>query len=145
MRRFLSNRNVSENLSRELMLDTYLFQNFTRMSKQDFEFLVQTIGHRIARTNTNMRENVPITTRLAITLRFLATGDSYRSLMYLFKVHYSTISLLVQEVCSALIEGLKDFIRGISNFMFMILFFLVVNLELAEIYKTKELHTYITI
>nr|CAI5842894.1 unnamed protein product [Callosobruchus analis] len=49
--------------------------------------------------------------RLAITLRFLATGDSYKSLMYLFQVSYSTISLIVPEVCEAISSVLKDYIK----------------------------------
>nr|CAI5858980.1 unnamed protein product [Callosobruchus analis] len=49
--------------------------------------------------------------RLAITLRFLATGDSYKSLMYLFQVSYLTISLIVPEVCEAISSVLKDYIK----------------------------------
>ncbi|CAH1961646.1 unnamed protein product [Acanthoscelides obtectus] len=45
--------------------------------------------------------------RLAITLRFLATGDSYRSLEYLTRVSASTISLLVPHVCQAVYSHLK--------------------------------------
>jgi hypothetical protein len=41
----------------------------------------------------------------------VATGDSYRSLMYLFKVHFSSICCIVPEVCEALIDSLKEFIK----------------------------------
>ena len=102
MRPFLSRRN-SETVTREELLDSYLFKNFTRMSKSDFEFLLNAIGQRITKRDTNMRSSIPITTRLAITLRFVATGDSYRTLMYLFKVHFSSICCIVPEVCEALI------------------------------------------
>ena len=37
--------------------------------------------------------------KLAITLRFLATGNSYRSLASDFRVAHNTISLFVPEVC----------------------------------------------
>jgi hypothetical protein len=58
-----------------------------------------------------MRSAILITKILVITLRFVATGDSYRTLMYLFKVHFSSICCIVPEVCEALIDSLKEFIK----------------------------------
>ena len=42
--------------------------------------------------------------KLAIALRYLASGDSYHSLMYGFRVAHNTISSIVPEVCEAIIE-----------------------------------------
>ena len=42
--------------------------------------------------------------KLVITLRFLATGDSFRSLSYSFRVAHNTIALFVPEVCTAIYE-----------------------------------------
>lgn len=61
------------------------FENFCRMAASDFEFLLEKVGPYIQKVDTNMRKSVPIDQRLTITLRFLATGDSYRSLSFLFK------------------------------------------------------------
>ncbi|KAF6204202.1 hypothetical protein GE061_002542 [Apolygus lucorum] len=82
------------------------------MSKADFEMLVGKVGPRVCRQNTNMRLSIRVATRLAIVLRFLATGDSFKSLMYTFRVHYTTISQIVPDVLQALIEGLKEFIKN---------------------------------
>jgi hypothetical protein len=41
----------------------------------------------------------------------VATGDSYRTLMYLFKVNFSSICCIVPEVCETLIDSLKEFIK----------------------------------
>lgn len=112
IRPYLSRRDTLDSVDKELMLDKYLFKNFTRMSKSDFEFLVNRIGPNIQRQDTNMRNAIPVTTRLAITLRYLATGDSFKSLMYLFRVSAYSISTIVPEVCEALIEGLKEYIKA---------------------------------
>lgn len=39
---------------------------------------------------------------MAFTMRHLATGDSYHSLMYSFRVAHNTISLAVRDVCKAI-------------------------------------------
>ncbi|CAH2003850.1 unnamed protein product [Acanthoscelides obtectus] len=87
------------------------FKNFVRISSADFEYLIQLVGPNIFKQNTNYRDAISVTDRLAITLRFLATGDSFQSLMYLFKVSTTTISRIVPEVCSVLFEELCHFIQ----------------------------------
>ncbi len=101
------------NLLRDLKFQSVsgIYKNFTRMSPTDFDFLLNLIGPRIERKNTKFREAISIQERLAVTLRFLATGDSYVSLQYLFKISKQAISVLVPEVCEALIEGLKENIK----------------------------------
>ncbi|XP_074039919.1 uncharacterized protein [Leptinotarsa decemlineata] len=91
------------------------FQNFVRMSSQDFELLINMIGPKITKLNTRMRMAVPVKERLAITLRFLATGDSYTSMQYLFKVSKQLISSIVPETCRALIEVLKKYVKMPSS------------------------------
>ena len=40
--------------------------------------------------------------RLTLTLRFLATGETFRSLHFQFRMGRSTISYIVREVCQAI-------------------------------------------
>lgn len=87
------------------------FENFCRMSASDFEDLLTRIGPLITREETNMRQSIPIQERLAVALRFYATGDSYSSLSYLFKFSKQTVSRCVDEVCKALIETLQEEIK----------------------------------
>ncbi|CAH2005050.1 unnamed protein product [Acanthoscelides obtectus] len=87
------------------------FKNFVRISSADFEYLIQLVGPKIFKQNSNYRDAISVTDRLAITLRFLATGDSFQSLMYLLKVSTTTISRIVPEVCSVLFEELCHFIQ----------------------------------
>lgn len=88
------------------------FFNFCRMSDTDFEFFINNIGQHIMKMDTNMRKCIPVKERLAVALRFLATGDSYASLSYLFKFSPQTVSKCVDEVCSALIETLQQEIKA---------------------------------
>ncbi|CAI6353895.1 unnamed protein product [Macrosiphum euphorbiae] len=81
------------------------------MSSTDFEFLINLIGPKVAKENTNFRESISVSVRLAITLSFLSSGESYHSLLYIFKVSKQAISEIVPEVCEALISGLKNYIK----------------------------------
>ena len=45
---------------------------------------------------------------MAITLRHLATGDNYKSLMYLFYVSLNIISISVRDVCQAIWDEYGD-------------------------------------
>nr|XP_034192159.1 uncharacterized protein LOC117609659 [Osmia lignaria] len=74
------------------------FKNFVRMSSEDFEFLINAIGPKIQKNYTRFRKaEMTVKERLSITLRFLATGDSYTSLQYLFKVSKQLISKIVPD------------------------------------------------
>lgn len=62
------------------------FENFCRMSSVDFEFLLNKIGPTIKKSDTNMRKAIPVQERFCVAVRFLATGNSFKSLSYLFKM-----------------------------------------------------------
>jgi len=49
---------------------------------------------------------------LALTLCFLASGDSNVGLQHLFNISKQSISCIVPEVCEAVVEKLKDYIQG---------------------------------
>ncbi|CAI6375695.1 unnamed protein product [Macrosiphum euphorbiae] len=95
--------------------DSGQFENFARMSQEDFEHLVSLLTPIIAKQTTHFREPIPVNERLAVTLRFLATGESYTSLQYVFKISKQCISLIVPEVCQSLIEVLKEYVKVIIN------------------------------
>ncbi|XP_050516473.1 uncharacterized protein LOC126892865 isoform X2 [Diabrotica virgifera virgifera] len=86
-------------------------RNFLRMTDSDFEWLLNLVGPKITKNDTNFRKAITPTERLLITLRFLATGDSYTSLMHLFRISKQAISKIVPEVCIAICEVLGDQIK----------------------------------
>lgn len=104
------------------------FENFCRMSAADFEYLLNKIGPSITKNDTVMRKAIPANERLAVTLRFFASGDSFVSLSYLFKMSNQVISEIVHEVCRAIITALKDEIKVSKRFInIYFIFFLILH------------------
>lgn len=103
---------ASSNLLRELAAeDPKSYLNMMRMSEVKFDELLDMITPHIRKQNTTMRSALPCKLKLQITLRYLATGDSFMSLQYLFRVPHNTISVFLPEVLKALYEVLNDFIK----------------------------------
>ena len=55
-----------------------------------------------------MRQPIPPGERLAVTLRFLATGEKFSSLQYQFRISVPSLSVIIPEVCQAIFQVLKD-------------------------------------
>ncbi|XP_041480475.1 uncharacterized protein LOC121427962 [Lytechinus variegatus] len=82
--------------------DLRSFRNFLRVDPDMFRKLVARLTPKIKRQDTNFRLALPPGLKVAITLRFLATGNSYKSLSYGFRVAPNTIVSIVPEVCQAI-------------------------------------------
>lgn len=95
-----------------------LFRNFFRMSVEDFDFLLSLVSPYITKQDTVMREAIPPGERLAVTLRFLASGDSFKSLSYLFRIPQCTITKIVPEVLDAIYAVLEYDYLKVSYFVF---------------------------
>lgn len=89
-----------------------LYRDFLRMTHENFEYLLQLVKPLIRRSNTQFRESISAGERLALTLHYLATGSSFRSLQYVFRIPQSTISVIIPAVLDAIWTVLKDeFVR----------------------------------
>lgn len=55
-----------------------------------------------------MRKCIPPIQRLSLTLRYLATGESYRSLSFTTRVPACTLSRIIPETVRVIYELLKD-------------------------------------
>lgn len=88
--------------------DVAAFKNFTRMDPDLFFYLVERLTPAIEMRNTSYREAIPPAERLALTLRYYATGSSYMSLRYNWYMGDNTISKIVRQVSKAIIEILGE-------------------------------------
>ena len=88
--------------------DPTRLKNFHRMDNEVFQDLLARISDRIEKEDTFMRSALEPGLRLSITLRYLATGDSYMSLEYSFRVANNTISKIVHETCEAIIDAMQE-------------------------------------
>ena len=92
----------------ELKLDNLAFKDYLRLDKMQFELLLQKIHKHIIKQDTNMRECIKPEEMCCLTLRYLASGESFRSLEFQFRIGKRTISNIILDVCMAIIEELRN-------------------------------------
>ncbi|XP_069830296.1 uncharacterized protein [Dendropsophus ebraccatus] len=80
------------------------------MSPEQFAELANLVRPDLTFTNTRLRQAICVEERLFITLRFLATGESYASLHFQFRVGVSTISGIVKCTCSVIWQKLQPMV-----------------------------------
>ena len=79
------------------------FTNYMRMEPRMFHELLLRLTPRLTKQDTNLRRPLEPGLKLAITLRYMATGNSYHILSYSFRVPHNTISRVVKEVSAAIV------------------------------------------
>lgn len=95
-------------LVQELRLDDARFQEYFRLSRELFDELLTRLGDRIVRRDTNCRLAISPAQRLAICLRYLATGDSFGSIAFSYRVGRCTVGRIVKQVACAIWDVLVD-------------------------------------
>ena len=63
-------------LLQELKQDREYFFRYLRMTPERFNHLHELVRNKITKSDTKFRKSIPSEERVAITLRFLATGES---------------------------------------------------------------------
>lgn len=91
--------------------DPCSFTNVMRMSSDKFDELLGMVTPSIQKEDTIMRLALPARLKLQITLRYLASGDSLKSLSLLFRVPPQSISSFLPEVLRAIVDALSNFLR----------------------------------
>ncbi|KAJ8711924.1 hypothetical protein PYW08_008878 [Mythimna loreyi] len=69
------------------------------MQKTIYDKLLQILSQKLKHQDTNKRQSISAAERLAVTLRYLATGDIFTDLHYTYSIGIKTISCIVREVC----------------------------------------------
>ena len=83
-----------------------------RMTPEFFEMIKTRLEPHLARQATNYRAPISVGEKLALTIRYLATGESYTSLSCQFRVGRSTISKFLPQVCRAIQdEFTREYLR----------------------------------
>ena len=81
------------------------------MSPDRFEHLLSLVDPSIKKSDTNFRKSIPAAEHLALTLRYLASGDSQQSLTFSFRISASTTSKILNETSAAIWENLTEYVR----------------------------------
>ncbi|XP_039654148.1 uncharacterized protein LOC120557668 [Perca fluviatilis] len=95
-------------LVQELRVDDHLFQGYFRLTKEQFDNLLSWVRPQIAKRDTQMRASIGPAERLAICLRYLSTGNSFKVISYAYRVGRTTVANIVGEVCQAIWDCLVD-------------------------------------
>ena len=72
------------------------------MSLLRFDDLLRMVGPAISRQQTNFRRPVSPGERLAVTLRFLATGDAMPTIAFSYRLGHSMVCNIIDETCEAI-------------------------------------------
>ena len=73
------------------------------MGQNLFTEIVERVTSRLKMKTIFWRKPLDVGIRVAITLRFLATGATYKDMSYNWRVAQNTISIFVPETCEAII------------------------------------------
>ncbi|XP_029677097.1 protein ALP1-like [Formica exsecta] len=87
--------------------DKKKFVNYFRMDPIIFQESLKLVGPSIVKQYV-IRDPIPPETRLHITLRYLASGDSMASISYAYRIGNNTVSKIISETCEEIWNALKE-------------------------------------
>ena len=73
-----------------------------------FDEIVEKLTPALTKTTTKWRDPLEPGLKVAITLRHLAAGTKYHEMQYAWRVPHNTISIVVREVCAAIIDVYRE-------------------------------------
>ena len=106
------------NIIKELKIEDRIgFREMFRMDMADFEIILSKISDLITpRDKIGGTNPISADERLALTLRFLATGETFKSLHFQFRISVSAISYIIKGCCKAIVKRMAaEFIKVPSS------------------------------
>ncbi|XP_070389344.1 uncharacterized protein [Dermacentor albipictus] len=112
---YIANKSLGmqNHLYREVLVsDIEEYWRLLRVTRQQFLQLLSRVGPRIGRQDTVMRRAIPAGTRLQVTLRYLASGESHHPLSRQFRLGHSSVNDTIHQTCTVIYEEMKnDFLK----------------------------------
>ncbi|KAK5650676.1 hypothetical protein RI129_001705 [Pyrocoelia pectoralis] len=84
-----------------------VFSNYFRLSRAQFDEVHNMIENCIYSDGCNAQKPIGSKEKLAICLRYLASGDSYRSIAFSYRMGDRTVAKIVNEVSAAIWTNLQ--------------------------------------
>ena len=84
------------------LVDHQSFYRYFHMSPDRLSHLLALVGPALTRKTTNFRAPISPGERLAITLRYLVTGDSMQTISFNYRVGHSTVCGIIDSTCDSL-------------------------------------------
>ncbi|XP_039284058.1 protein ALP1-like [Nilaparvata lugens] len=95
---------VFQNLiMRHLTDNNSKFKEYLRVDKDLFELLLENVKDDLE-PSRRRNNSISASEKLALTLRYLATGESYRSLAFAYRIHYSWISKAISKCLESIVK-----------------------------------------
>ena len=82
-----------------------------RMDADTFDELLNMIKDSVQKQDTQMRQALPVLSKLEVTLQYLASGDSLKTLSYFFHLPPSSISTFLPDVLIAIRVALASYLQ----------------------------------
>ncbi|KAF6039169.1 hypothetical protein EB796_002509 [Bugula neritina] len=77
------------------------------VSVEKFDYLLRLVAPILTKQDTNIRQAIEPTLKLAIALHHLAEGSSHKSIANHYRLGESTVSNIIYATCDALYEALQ--------------------------------------
>ena len=90
------------------LFDHEMFLKYFRMSPTTYEKLLSFVATDLTKETTRMREPICPGQRVAITLKYLTTGNAHTTIAASYRVSPTTVGRIIHETCSAIWNRLSE-------------------------------------